>query len=224
MIAMQNPNRREWSKVLQMVEMNGISSMDPDLLNGLVQDMDEKRRQDHCILDRRRQVHFENQKKQREFLERTRSDKIAQSSRELENQKAIRLLRMETWFEKLKERDKNRAREKKALRDLLVDPMQTMKAHDSVSAESSRNAGSQKGTRWIPKTERKSSLEDVPGPVTPPMTSRTALSLFSRFSSPPKAKPARELDPYLQAMNHSKYARSTNLASHVYSKGRKARK
>lgn len=221
---MQNPNRHEWSKVLQMVEMNGISSMDPDLLNGLVQDMDEKRRQDHCILDRRRRVHFENRKKQRESLEQARAEKIAQSSRELENQQAIRMLRMKTWFEKLKERDKNRAREKKALRDLLVDPLQTMKVHDSVSAESARNAGSDKGTRWIPKTERRSSLEDVPGPVTPPMTSRTALSLFSRFSSPPKAKPAREPDPYLQAMNHSKYARSTKLASHVYSKGRNARK
>ena len=200
-------DRASYISLIQKIERQGLESIESDLLHRLMLSFDEERKARSVQnSDRKRALMAQRQRKIQESLARTKAhEKIARD--EHTKIQIERTRRMEDWFRKLISRDKMRAEEKSALRELISS--HSRKEH---TPHESKDQASQ------PKAPSVHLLSNVPcqDSTSSPLTARSTQELFNLLSYRYRKRPNSSGTKFLAPMAYSNYLESTKQASAVY--------
>ena len=199
----------DWLKVMNEVERRGIESMNHNKLHSIIADIESARKEKLEIIESKRSEHLKR-RRQRQIQESLKLQRI-ENEREalMEYQMKEKAIRLRQWHEKLKEKDRTKAAEKRNLIALLEQEKLRSDLKRKQALVRLKRPECVKGGAII-------TIEPPPDTVTPPLTSRTTMSFFARLATPTLERKKGLPDSYLHAMKDSMYARSTKLASNIY--------
>lgn len=203
-------DRASYISLLHRIERQGLGSIESDLLHRLKLSFDEERKArsvQNC--DRKRALMAQRQRKIQESLDRTIShEKIARD--EHTKLQMERTRRMEDWFRKLISRDKMRAEEKKALRELI--------SSKSLKKQTPHNLKELTPQLKQPASVQLLSYDPFQDSASSPLTARSTQELFNLLSYRYRKRPNSSGSKFLTPMSFSNYLESTKQASAVYCK------
>ena len=192
--------------------MKGLAVLDEEKLTEIMNQMKSERIERQTEAVKRRDAYLRVKKEKEASEEKARLKRQEAVNADMEDMLKQKAARMQKWFENLKDRDAERAREKRELLALLSKKEAERSKKEVVipKARVVKSCPTVSTTSTLPSP----SAGRVPEPRTPPMTSRSALSVYSKFSSPAKSTRVAKVP----VSGLSQYARSTKIAASINSR------
>lgn len=209
---MSETNEPSYVELIQRIERHGIESIDAGLFQQLTDVLTEERKLRSVNNSERQRALLAERRRREEETNRKRENAERKAEQERKQGQSDREEKMRDWFVKLVARDRNRAADKRALKELIENKAAKNSPLRKPGMACTSSTLSQPVTSSVSR-DLSCSQQSTDSPVP---TTRSNMEVYKFVSFLRRQISRVSSGNYITHMGESNYAKSTQKASNVY--------